>query len=214
LPSAEDGLARKMQADRLACPDAGQCWMATATGWLFHLGGDLPRDDAPEMHRLITFRPPDAATIVFPPDTPPDDTSGLAPPVFYEPPPDTSDVPDPSTETKRARKLVTGVRRRMIHRTTLELTFTLTAKAHVQLVAKRKRTVVARTKRVTLAKGKHRLRLRLSAKHWPTKLDFRVTALNAPSTRTTPTGSRNPSRADDNPDAGEVTIEGIRSPVR
>jgi hypothetical protein len=214
LPGADDGISRKGQSDRLACPDAGQCWLATINGWLFHLGGDLPRDDAPEMHRLVTFRPQDAATIILPPDTPADDTSGIAPPVISEPPPDTSDVPsDPATRT-RARKLVTGLRRRMVHRTTLELTFTLTAKAHVQLLAKRKRTVVARTKRVTLAKGRHTLRLRLNAKHWPTKLDFRVTALNAPSTTRTPAGRRDPSRADDNPDAGEVTIEGVRRPVR
>jgi hypothetical protein len=216
LPGPADGLARKGPADRLACPDAGQCWMATTTGWLFHLGGDLPRDDAPEMHRLITFRPQDAATIIVPPDDPPVDDSGIAPPVISEPPPDQTIPPSDAPVTKRARKLVTGVRSRMIHRTTLELTFTLTAKARVQLVAKRRKTVVARTKRATLAKGKHKLRLRFSTRHWPTKLDFRVTAYNkAPSTTVdSTTGSRDPSRADDDPDAGEVTIAGVRKARR
>jgi hypothetical protein len=216
LPGAADGLARKGQADRLACPAPGQCWLTTTTGWLFHLGGALARDDAPEMHRLITFRPQDAATINLPPDTNPDDDSGIAPPVFYEPPPDTTPVPTDAGTRTRARKLVTGLRRRMIHRTTLELTFTLTAKARVQLVAKRRSKVVARTKRATLAKGRHKLRLRLSTRRWPTKLDFRVTPYRAPSTTTddTTSGGRDPSRADDDPDAGEVTIAGVRRPRR
>jgi hypothetical protein len=210
LPGVGDGLARKGSADRLACPAAGQCWLATTAGWLFHLGGDLPRDDAPEMHRLITFRPSDAATTRLPPDDLPDDDSGLAPPTFYEPPPDQTTAPKDSSTTRRARKLVTGVRRRMIHRTTLELRFTLTAKARVQLVAKRRSTVVARTRRATLAKGRHTLRLKLSAKRWPTKLDFRVTAYRAPSGSTTPSGRSDPSRPDDDPDAGAVTIASVK----
>lgn len=212
LPGAGDGLARKQQADRIACPATGQCWLATRAGWLFHLGGDLPRDDAPEMHRLITFRPSDAATTRLPPDSLADDDSGIAPPVFNEPPPLTDRPGTDDVAPKRARRLVTGLRRRMIHRTTLELTFTLTAKARVQLVAKRRNKVVARTRRTTLARGKHRLRLKLNAKRWPTKLDFRVTAYNkAPSTTTAPTaGSRDPSRADDDPDAGAVTIASVK----
>ncbi len=175
LPSVADGIARKRQADQLACPAAGQCWMSTLTGWLFHLGGSLPRDDAPELHTLITYRPPDAATPVLPPDTLPDDDSGIAPPVIFQPPPIQGAAPqEKARKTTKAKPLITGVKRRTIKRTTLEMTFTLTAKARVQLVAKRKKTVVAKTKLSTLAKGKHRLRLKLSAKRWPTSLDLRA----------------------------------------
>ncbi|WP_027007850.1 hypothetical protein [Conexibacter woesei] len=212
LPGAGDGIARKDQADRLACPAPGQCWMATADGWLFHLGGDLPRDDEPAMHRLITYRPSDNATIKLANDSIPDDDSGIAPPVFNEPPPLTSGPPAPTPKRARARKLITNLRRRVIHRTTLELTFTLTAKAHVQLLAKRRSKVVARTRKTTLAKGRHRLRLKLSVKHWPTKLDLRVTAYTRArgGDDTSSTPSHDPSVADDDPDAGEVTIASVR----
>jgi hypothetical protein len=181
LPSAVEGLARKGQADRLTCPAQGQCWMATPVGWLFHLGAGLTRDDAPAMHQLITYRPPDASTPVLPPDAPPDDDSGIAPPVFQTDAP-IGDLPPqiPPQQTK-PKKLVTGVKRRIVKRTTLELRFTLSAKAHVQLVAKRKQKVVAKTKRVTLGKGKHVLRLKLSVKRWPTALDLRATAIAAKS---------------------------------
>jgi hypothetical protein len=206
LPSTADDLARKLQTDRLACPATDQCWMATQLGWLFHLGGDLPRDDEPAMHQLITFRPPDASTPVLPPDTLPDDDSGIAPPVFDEPPPIQSTPSTVPPKKAKAKKLVTGLKRRIIKRTTLELTFTLTAKAHVQLVATRKKTVVARTKKTTLAKGKHKLRLKLSAKHWPTKLDLRATPYQAAS-KTPAAGDG--VNSDDNPDAGPVTIAAV-----
>jgi hypothetical protein len=209
LPSAADGIARKGGADRLACPAPGQCWMTTQTGWLFHLGGDLPRDDAPAMHRLITYRPPDASTIVLPPDSLPDDDSGIAPPVFDEPPPIQSTPATDTPKKAKAKKLVTGVKRRLVKRTTLELTFTLTAKARVQLVATRRKTVVARTQKATLAKGKHTLKLKLSAKHWPTKLDLRATPYQAAST--TPGAD---AEADDDPSAGTVTIATVRGSTK
>ncbi len=174
LPSAADDIARKQPTIALACPAAGQCWMATQAGWLFHLGGSLPRDDEPAMHRLITYRPADAATSLVSPDTLPDDDSGIAPPVFDQPPPIGYAPPATGDGKPKAKKLVTGVRRRLIGRTTLQVSFTLTARARVQLVAKRKKTVVAKTSRQTLAKGKHKLRVTLNRKHWPTALDLRA----------------------------------------
>jgi hypothetical protein len=222
LPGAADGVARKQQADRVACPAPGQCWMSTRVGWLFHLGGALPRDDEPAMHRLITYRPPDASTIVLSPDTMPDDDSGIAPPVFYEPPPVgiTPATDDPTVKAK-PKRLVTNVRSKVVHRTTLELRFTLTAKAHVQLLAKRKAKVVARTKRRTLAKGRHVLRLKLNAKRWPTKLDFRVSPIKQQqrpagddTTAGTPPGSSDPSEADDIDTPGTVTIARLRRGAR
>jgi hypothetical protein len=174
LPSAVDGIARKQQTGPMACPAAGQCWMATQAGWLFHLGGSLPRDDEPAMHRLITYRPADAATTIVSPDTLPDDNSGIAPPVFDQPPPIGYTPPTTGDAKPKPKKLVTGVHRRLIGRTTLQVSFTLTAKARVQLVAKRKKTVVAKTSRRTLAKGKHKLRVKLNRKRWPTALDLRA----------------------------------------
>jgi hypothetical protein len=209
LPSAADGIARKQQADRLACPAPGQCWMSTQEGWLFHLGGDLPRDDEPAMHRLISYRPPDAATVSLSPDPLPDDDSGIAPPVFDQPPPE-GFTPPATTPTKtKVKKLVTGVKRRLIGRTTLELRFTLTAKARVQLVAKRRKLVVASTKRATLGKGKHVLRLRLSAKRWPTKLDLRAVPVKKAATEPTAGSGTDSAQADDNPDAAPVTIASV-----
>jgi hypothetical protein len=179
LPTPTDGLSRKGAADRISCAAPGQCWVATSTGWLFHLGGSLPRDDDPAMHALITFRPLDASIPRQDPDDLPEDDSGLAP-VFPEPlplPETPGALPTDTPPAKRKPALVTAVKRRMLHRTTLELTFTLTAKAHVQLLAKRGKRTVAHTKRTTLAKGKHRLRLRLNTKRWPTKLDLRAEPL-------------------------------------
>lgn len=176
LPGPADGIARKGRADRVACAAPGQCWLATETGWLFHLGDPLARDDEPAMHRLITYRPSDAATVVVSPDTLPDDDSGIAPPIFEQPPPEGYTPPQTGAPKAKAKRLVTGVKRKMIGRTTLQISFTLTAKARVQLLAKRKKTVVARTKRRTLAKGKHKVTLKLDRKRWPTALDLRAEA--------------------------------------
>ena len=205
LPSSGDGISRKQPVARIACPAPGQCWMATQAGWLFHLGGSLPRDDAPAMHQLITNRPPDAATPPQPPDNLPTDDSGIAPPVFDQQPPIGFAPPVQQPKTAKAEKLVTGVKQRVVKRTMLELRFTLTAKAHVQLVASRRKVVVARTKRATLGKGKHVLRLRLSAKHWPTKLDLRAVPYKAASTPSGGDGADDPD-ADANAGGGTVTI--------
>jgi hypothetical protein len=222
LPSPADGIARKGSADRIACPAPGQCWMATTTGWLFHLGDGLPRDDAPAMHRLITYRPPDASTPVFSPDTLPDDDSGIAPPVIPQPPPIGYTPPADDGPKKKAKKLVTGASTRLIRgTTTIEYRFTLTAKARVQLVAKRKKQVVAKTKRRTLAKGKHKLRLKLSRKRWPTALNLNATAVKTtsdaegddPSSAQAGDGADN-AEADDHPDAGPVTIASVPRTAR
>ncbi|HET6506118.1 MAG TPA: hypothetical protein VFG42_04975 [Baekduia sp.] len=180
LPSADDDIARKGAADQVACAAAGQCWMATNSGWLFHLGGPLPRDDDPGLHRLITYRPSDGATPIVSPDTLPDDDSGIAPPVFSQPPPVGYTPPKQSSTKAKAKKLVTGVTRKMVSRTTLRLTFTLTAKARVQLLAKRGSKVVARSKRRTLAKGRHRIELTLDRRRWPTQLDLRAEPYQKP----------------------------------
>jgi hypothetical protein len=177
LPSAADGIARKGGAGPIACPAAGQCWMATSQGWLFHLGPSLPQDADPAFHQLITFRPPDDSVPFVPPDSLPIDDSGANPPADQTPAPNAD--PPPPPRPRKARPLATAIRQRMLHRTTLELSFTLRARAHAQLVAERRGRVVAKTRRVTLAAGRHRLRLRLNPRRWPTKLDLRVSAAPA-----------------------------------
>lgn len=209
LPSATDGIARKGSASTVACAAFEQCWMA-AGGWLFHYGDALPRDDEPAMHRLITYRPSDAATTIVSPDTLPDDNSGIAPPVFDQPPPEPY-TPLKAQPKAKALKLVTRVGRRLIKGTTLKVTFTLAAKAKVQLLAKRKKTVVARTKRRTLAKGRHTLTLKLSRKRWPTALDLRADLVKKDSTSDTPQAGDgvDSEEADDILSSGTATISSV-----
>ncbi|HEY6759525.1 MAG TPA: hypothetical protein VI318_08550 [Baekduia sp.] len=182
LPGPGDGIARKGTASKIACPAPGQCWLATSNGWLFHLGDSLPRDDEPAMHALITYRPLDDSIARDPEDDVPDDDSGIVPPVFSEPPPSNYPFVPTVAPAKKARKLVTRVGKPVVHGTKLELTITLSAKAHVQLVGKRGKKTVARSKRSTLAKGKHKLVMRLNRKKWPTKLDLRADPVNKPTT--------------------------------
>jgi hypothetical protein len=178
LPDPADGIARKGASGPVACPAPGQCWMATQEGWLFHLGADLAQDTDPLFHQVITYRPPDDSVPKVPIGPPVDDSGANLPPDQTPPP---NAAPPPPPVVQKVPPLISRVSRRMLHRTTLELVFTLRARAFVQLLATRSRRVVARTRRYTLAAGRHSVRLRLNPKRWPTALDLRVTA--APSSR-------------------------------
>ncbi len=167
LPAEGEKIGHKGAAGPIDCPAAGQCWMATAEGWLFHLGPDLARDEDPAMHTLIAFRPPDNSLPSVPPIGLPVDNSGE------------DESPEEEEETivsfgGRRRPLVTGIRQRILGGTLLELRFVLHAKAHVQLIARRRGNVVAKTPRYRMGKGQHRVRLRLDPKRWPSKLDFKA----------------------------------------
>ncbi len=169
LPSETEELSRKGAVGAIACPAAEQCWMATTGGWLFHLGPDLPRDEAPAMHQLITYRPPDGSTQSLPPDTLPIDDSGSEPKA--------EEPTEPPLKGAKRRPLparVTKVKQQLVGKTLLELSFTLTAKARVQLIARRHGKVVAKTPLAMLTKGRHQLKLRLDPKHWPTKFHLTV----------------------------------------
>jgi hypothetical protein len=216
LPSAADGIARKGSSDQVACAGPGQCWMATTDGWLFHLGDPLPRDPEPAMHRLITYRPSDASTVIVSPDTLPEDDSGIAPPVFFQPPP-VGFTPKADTPRKaKAKKLVTGIKRKMVARTRLQLSFTLTAKARVQLLAKRGTKVVARSKRRTLGKGRHKITLKLDRRRWPTKLDLRAEPYKKAASEDGPQAGDgvDSEEADDAPSTGSVTISSVGKGAR
>jgi hypothetical protein len=170
LPQPSEELDPKGEATALACPSAGQCWLGTSEGWLFHLGGSLPQDTDTAMHTLITFRPADNTTRSFVPAGVPEDNSGEV-----ESSKKGEEVlGEPFPERRRRPNLVVKVKQRIVDKTILELSFTLRARAHVQLSAKVHKKVVAKTAKLTLNKGRHHLRLRLDPKQWPTGLDFQV----------------------------------------
>jgi hypothetical protein len=171
---SEDG--NRGNATVIACPAANDCWVATDQGWLYHYsnGVALPLDTDPNFAGVITYRPPDEGIPQLIADVPPPDDSlaNQQPP----PPPVTSSTTPTTAYT--TKQLVTHMRSRLIDHATLELSFTLAAKAHVQLLADRHGRLVARTTRTTLKAGHRKLMLRLDPKRWPTKLDLRATPLH------------------------------------
>jgi hypothetical protein len=167
------GDPRRGAAVRVACPAPGDCWLATARGFLFRHGdaGDYERDTDPAFQGLITGRPNEAAEQSIP-DTPPEDDSRLhAPPleIIPEPPPASNRPCDPlpSAIARVQRPRVRGSKR-------LEVRFRLRRRAQVRLLGYRGKRVVARTKTRTLRPGPRKLVLRVSRKRWPTRLRFVV----------------------------------------
>jgi hypothetical protein len=175
------GVGRRGNAGPIVCPAANDCWLATSKGWLFHYTSvapdepQLPEDTDPSFAGVITSRPTDDGVLQLPADEPPPDDSlaNQAPP---PPPPPAPPAPLPQVFSNAP--VIRGLHSRVIHRTELELSFSVIAEAHVQLLAKRNGRVVAKTARRTLEPGKRRLLLRLDPRHWPNKLDLRATPLH------------------------------------
>jgi hypothetical protein len=174
LPEAGEAVGHKGAAGPIACPAKGDCWVATADGWLFHLGGSYPEDHDPYLQELITYRPPDASIPFVAPEIYPEDDSGANPSSI--PPPPAAPSP-PAVEGKVRAALFSHVKDKLVGRTTLALTFTLATKSHVKLIALRKKRKVAATSRIVLSHGRHTLTLHLDARAWPTKLDLQVQAI-------------------------------------
>jgi hypothetical protein len=174
LPAEGRGVSNWGKAGPIACPAEGQCWMATAKGWLFHLGGPPaePNED-PAFHTLVTYRPPDNSLPVVPPTTLPEDNSGAELERTAEPLPEVISEPLP----ERIPPLYANVHSKVVDGHILVLSFVLSARAHVRLLARRQGKVVARTKRYTLARGHRSVRLPLDPRRWPTKLDLQVHAV-------------------------------------
>ena len=170
LPGPTEAISAKGPPSAISCPAAGQCWLATQEGWLFHLGGALPQDTDPAMHALITFRPQDESTRVFVPPGVPVDNSGETESARST----GKEVLEPFPEERVRSSLVYDVHQKILGKRVLELSFKLRAPAHVQLRAKFHGKVVAKTPRLTLDKGPHKLHLKLDPKRWPTGLDFQV----------------------------------------
>jgi hypothetical protein len=178
LPENSRPLGPTGAAAHLACPAQHDCWLVTSQGWLFHLSvageavegpADSAFAEAPE-EQPITSRPSDESTPQTELNTQPeqdalkDETANEASitPVLAEP---FLRVPVP---------LLTHMRSHLIHGTTLELTFHLAVKAHVQLIAKRHGRVVAKTVQLTLGAGNRKLLLHLNRKRWPTGLSLKT----------------------------------------
>ncbi|MDO8209324.1 hypothetical protein [Conexibacter sp. CPCC 206217] len=177
----DQGVGKRGTPSAISCPAANDCWLGTDEGWLFHLtnGAQLPRDTDPSFAGVITFRPPDGGVPFAPPDDPPPDDSlrNQAPPLPPVGPGNGDDGDDRPRRQRRTRvvRLVKNARREIVRRTTLKMTFTLTARAHVQLVASRRSRVVARSPKRTMNAGRRVIMLRLYPRRWPTKLDLRAT---------------------------------------
>jgi hypothetical protein len=184
LPSAQEaaeGVGPKGAAERIACPAFDDCWMTTTQGWLFHLAPESERqlpesrvDRSEAFSKLITFRPPDAGLPQIAPDAPPPDDSGELPAQASK---GALQLIPEIEEPKVREPLLSGLHTRLVHGTTLELSFHLTVKARIKLLAKRKKKVVASTPTRTFASGNRKLLLRLNRRQWPTKLDLQSHAL-------------------------------------
>jgi hypothetical protein len=173
-------LPGKGAAETITCPAPHDCWLATTQGWLYHLADQAERstpdpngDPAFSGSYLITERPLDEGV--------PQQTE-LALPVEEEnrtstTPAETALPKVPSPFATVDVPLLSGVHTRLVHGTTLELSFRLSVKARVRLVAKRHKTVVASTPTRTLKAGKHSLQIRLNVKRWPTSLNLQTHAL-------------------------------------
>lgn len=191
LPGAGDPHGPLGAARQIVCPATHDCWASTTRGWLLHLAtpeerahpepeGD-PVFAAIEAGEPITFRPHDEGVPQEPSDELPVDNSGEEKERRSE-----EVIKAPTREpVKLPVPLLTHVHSRVIHGTTLVLSFHLAVKARVRLLAERKRKVVARTPMRTLAGGNRSLELKLERRRWPTKLNLQTHALAPLPTTTT-----------------------------
>jgi hypothetical protein len=186
LPSAgerAEGVGSKGAAAKIVCPAQNDCWMATTQGWLYHLSTAEERahprangEPAFSGSYLITYRPPDKGVPQEPSDTLPVDDSGLE----ESGPPAASQLVKataPSPFVSVSVPLLSDVHTRLIHGSTLELSFHLAVKARVRLLAKRHTKIVASTPTRILKAGKRSLDLKLDPHRWPTKLSLKTHAL-------------------------------------
>lgn len=153
----------------IACPGAGDCWMATREGWLYHLTDGTPhvQDTDPSFSALIDVRPPDAGTATEPPDNSPlDDSLANQQTIVVQPKPR---PPKPA----KPKPLILHMKE-ALHGFTLQLSFTLTLRSRVTFAALRHGRSVATTGAHVLRPGRHVLSLQLTRTRWPDRLLFKV----------------------------------------
>jgi hypothetical protein len=184
LPYAGEDGGSKGAAAKVVCPAQNDCWMATTQGWLFHLSTkearEHPRPNGEPAFSggyLISYRPSDKGIPQEPSDTLADDDSGLE----ESGPPSTASqlvkATAPSPFVSVSVPLLSDVHSRLIHGSTLDLSFHLAVKARVRLLAKRHSKIVASTPARVLKAGKRSLQLKLNPRLWPTKLALQTHAL-------------------------------------
>ncbi|HVR04762.1 MAG TPA: hypothetical protein VMS02_01895 [Solirubrobacteraceae bacterium] len=183
LPSqseVQEGIGPKGAAARISCPAVEDCWMATTAGWLYHLAPEgrrtLPANEISGFRNLVTFRPPDLGLPQVIADAPPPDTSGLNE-EFNIPSEIKGGEAQSETNAKVQLPLLSHLHSRLLHGSTLQLSFHLAVKARVRLLAKRHGRLVAATAMRTLKAGSRTLQLRLNPHSWPTKLSLQTHAL-------------------------------------
>ncbi len=184
LPTKEEvqaGVGPKGAAARISCPAAENCWMTTTEGWLFHLAPEGQRtlrvNELSGFHNVIAYRPPDQGLPQVVADAPPPDTSGLNEEGFVVPKFVKGEESKPSSESKVQLPLLSRLHSKLVHHTTLQLSFHLAVKARVRLLAKRNGRLVASTRTLTLKAGSRTLSLSLNPRSWPTKLSLKTHAL-------------------------------------
>ena len=171
--TATDGAPFKGAATRVACPAAGDCWLATATGTLYRLVGapSSPVDPEPAFQGTITVRPDEAAEQAIPDDVPQDDSGLAVPPVDLYP-----DLKGSGSGAScdRLPSLLSKVKTKVrgVKQPILEVSFRVDRAAKIGMTAKRRSAIVARAKLRKLSRGNRKLTLKLSRKRWPTKLAF------------------------------------------
>ncbi|HTQ68968.1 MAG TPA: hypothetical protein VMI13_09795 [Solirubrobacteraceae bacterium] len=182
LPSPQEraeGVGDNGAVSRLACPQAGDCWMATSKGWLYHLAPASERTLAPNgdpaFEKLISYRPPDQGLPQVAQDAPPADISGFREQGIAE----IGSIAEAKAtpESMVTLPLLSHVRSKLLKGSKLQLSFHLSVKARVKLLAQRKKKVVAATAMQTFAAGNRRLLLQLNPRRWPTKLSLKTKAL-------------------------------------
>jgi hypothetical protein len=200
LPASSEPYGPKGAGQVLACPATHDCWLATTHGWLLHLSTPLEHEEEHEEHghanahlltdpvfssqEPIVVRPADQGLPQVPPDAPPVDDSGLEESLAPIESPGAAAVEE-NRFAEVAVPLLSHVHTRLVHGTTLELSFHLAVRAQVRLLAKHRRSVVASTPMRTLKEGNRSLLLRLNVHQWPTKLEFQTHALAPLPTRST-----------------------------
>jgi hypothetical protein len=205
LPGPQDPVGFRGVAGPITCPAQHDCWMATnagrdpvtgdqsVPGWLFHLtDGTVQTPNADPLFDgsdgVISYRPPDSGVPVIYPDVPPIDNSlaNQQPPAAPSAPP--AGAAAATAPKVKSKPLVEHIKSVFLHHRVLVISFTLTARAHVQLIARHKRQVVAKTANKSLRSGRHELSLSLNPAHWPTGLQFKATPVGA----TAPSGGPGP----------------------
>jgi hypothetical protein len=191
LPEGGGAVGPRGAGAHLACPAAHDCWLVTTQGWLFHLSngeepGGPPDEAFAELpgETAIDTRPIDEGVPQSPPDTVPEDISGEGLNSLQQSIKQLlTTIPSPFATI--TLPLVSRIHVKVVHRTTLELSFHLAVKARIRLVARRGKNIVAATRRQVLKAGNHTLKLQLDPKRWPTKLKLEEKALAPLPTTTT-----------------------------